>query len=252
MRTISGVLPEGTEQAGHASPKTTKGPAPATTRQWCAKCGSPAIRRLGAPQPPAEQQRDDRGVDVRSAGGRRRGLEPTAAALARGEHQLAGLVVGQRAGLARRRPGLPGVLAGDAAQRVGDDRRLRRVRPAGGAAGRPPRRRRAGPRLRPRRRGRGHRRRGGRARRPGRAGAIVARIPPDHKVGSVRGGVVGVVRGGPPYLREQSRSAIPSVFQAPREQTICWVPPRASIRSRTRTSGTKCAIRTFSGSPLWA
>ena len=46
-----------------------------------------------------------------------------------------GLVVGQRAGLARRRRGLPGVLAGDAAQRVGDERRLRRVGPAGGAAG---------------------------------------------------------------------------------------------------------------------
>ena len=52
-----------------------------------------------------------------------------------GEHQLAGLVVGQRAGLARRRRGLPGVLAGDAAQRVGDERHLRRVGPAGGAAG---------------------------------------------------------------------------------------------------------------------
>ena len=63
--------------------------------------------------------------------------EPAAAgaALAGGEHQLARLVVGEAAGLARRRLRLPGVLPRDAAERVGDDRRLRRVRPAGGAAG---------------------------------------------------------------------------------------------------------------------
>ena len=68
---------------------------------------------------------------------RRLGLEPAPApaAFVGGEHQLAGL--------ARRRPGLAGVLARDAAQRVGDGRRLRRVRPA-----RPRGRRRRSPRPR--------------------------------------------------------------------------------------------------------
>ena len=73
---------------------------------------------------------------ARPAGGRLLGLEPAsaAAAVAGGEHQLAGLVVGQRAGLARRRAGLPGVLAGDGAKRTADERRLRRVGQADGAA----------------------------------------------------------------------------------------------------------------------
>ena len=71
---------------------------------------------------------------ARPAGGRLLGLEPAAAAVAGGEHQLAGLVVGQRAGLARRRAGLPGVLAGDGAKRIADERRLRRVGQADGAA----------------------------------------------------------------------------------------------------------------------
>ena len=94
-------------------------------------------RGLGAPQPPAEQQRHHHGVDERPPGGRRLGLEPAAAAatIAGGEHQLARVVVGEGARLARRRPRLPGVLAGDAAERVGDDRRLRRIRTAGRAAG---------------------------------------------------------------------------------------------------------------------
>ena len=69
---------------------------------------------------------------ARPAGGRLLGLEPAsaAAAVAGGEHQLAGLVVGQRAGLARRRAGL----AGDGAKRIADERRLRRVGQADGAA----------------------------------------------------------------------------------------------------------------------
>ena len=58
-----------------------------------------------------------------------------------GEHQLAGLVVGQRAGLARRRRGLPGVLAGDAACR-------RRAASSSGRPGRWRGRRRRSPRQR--------------------------------------------------------------------------------------------------------
>ena len=102
-------------------------------------------RGLGAPQPAAEQQRDDRAVDARPLGDRRRGLEPAAAlaASAGGEHQVARLIVGEGARLARRRRGLVGMLARDAAQRVGDERSLRRVRAAGRAAGGGDRRHRA-------------------------------------------------------------------------------------------------------------
>ena len=90
---------------------------------------------LGPAQPGAERQGDDRGITPsagRGCGGRL--LSPSAALGPAGRlQQLERGGVVQSDGLARRSLGRGRVLARDAAQRVGDQRRLRRVRQRGGA-----------------------------------------------------------------------------------------------------------------------
>ena len=99
---------------------------------------------LGAAQAGAERQRHDRGVAPAAGCGSRGRLPPPAAALGPPgrPHQVERGRVVQGGGLAGRRRGDGGVLARDAAQRVGDQRRLRRVRPPGRARGGRGRRRR--------------------------------------------------------------------------------------------------------------
>ena len=83
----------------------------------------------------AERQGHDRGVaPAAGRGGRGRLLAPAAALGQPGSpHQIERSRVVQRGGLAGCRLGCGGVLAGDPAQRVRDQRRLRRVRPPAGA-----------------------------------------------------------------------------------------------------------------------
>ena len=91
----------------------------------------PAQRRglRRAARPSVEQQPDDGIVDERRPGGRSLRTRARAAApapIAGGGHQVARLVVGEVARLAGlAAPLLPRVLAGDATERVGDERRLR-------------------------------------------------------------------------------------------------------------------------------
>ena len=121
----------------HRDPEIREGHRCSTVRASRFRRSSTTSKGARRSRSSSSSDGDDGAVDERAPGGRRLGLASAAppAAFLDGEHQLARLVIGPGAPTAAP-PGLVGMLAGEAAQRVRDERCLRRVRPAGRPRGR--------------------------------------------------------------------------------------------------------------------